>query len=97
MKDIKRTVLIIAISGLTAFITGAVSYSLGLGAYLPTKGTLAAFIGKSAGSFGMKCCLVAVLGVVILVPNIRAQFSGSYSAGSNYKNAHKKGGRGGSI
>lgn len=97
MRDIKKSVLIIAITGLAAFITGAVAYSLGLGAYLPTEGTLAAFIGKSAGSFGMKCCLVAVLGVVMLIPGIRSQFSGSYSAGSNYKNAHKKGGRGGSI
>ncbi len=97
MKDIKKTVFIIVAAGLVAFVTGAVSYSFGLGKYLPSEGTLAAFIGKSAGSFGMKCCLVVVLAVVFLVPGIRSQFSGSYTAGSNYRNAHKSGGRGGSI
>lgn len=96
MKDIKKTVITVVITGLAAFIAGAAVYSAGLGAVLPTEGALAVFAGKSAASFGMKCSLIAVLGVVFLVPGIRAQFSGSYTSGSNYRNAHKKG-RGGGI
>jgi len=96
MKDTKKTIAIIVITALAAFLIGVVAYSVGLGALMPTEGALAAFIGKSAASFGMKCCLIAVLGVVFLVPSIRSQFSGSYTSGSNYKNAHKKG-RSGSI
>lgn len=95
MKDVKKTVAIIVVAGLAAFVIGTVAYSMGLGAILPTEGAIAAFMGKSAASFGMKCCLIVVLGVVFLVPGIRSQFSGSYSAGSNYKNTHKKGRSGG--
>lgn len=96
MKDVKKSVIIIVIAGLLAFIIGSIAFSAGLGEILPESGFLASLIGTSAAAFGMKCCLVAVLGVVFLVPGIRSQFSGSYSAGSNYKSAHKKG-RGGGI
>ena len=96
MKETKKTIAIIIIVALAAFIVGAIAYSAGLGEILPSEGILATFTGKSAASFGMKLCLISVLGVVFLVPSIRSQFSGSYTSGSNYKSAHKKG-RGGGI
>ena len=46
--------------------------------------------------FGMKCCLISVIATIGLVPSIRAQFLGSYTTGSDYKDSRKMG-RGGRI
>lgn len=96
MKESQKTICIIAAVGAAALLVGAVAFSVGLSEILPQEGVIAAFLGKNALSFGMKCCLLAILGVIFLVPSIRAQFSSSYSTGSNYKDAHKRG-RGGGI
>ena len=41
--------------------------------------------------FGMKCCLIAIIATIALVPGIRSQFLGSYTTGSDYKDSHRMG------
>lgn len=96
MKNIQKTILTIVIVGIAATVIGAVAFSAGLGDVLPKEGAIAALLGRTPLHFGMKCCLVAVLGTIFLVPSIRAEFMGSYTAGTDYKNSRQKG-RGGRI
>lgn len=95
MNDTKKTIVLVAVVAIVAFIIGAAVFSAGLGELIPQGGVIASFIGTSAAGFGMKLCLIAVLGTVFLVPGVREQFTGSVNSGSDFKNASKKGRKGG--
>ena len=90
-SDMKKSVLIVLIAGVVALLIGAVAFSLGLGEILPQEGILASFLGRTPLHFGMKLCLIAVIGTIALVPSVRATFLGSYTDGSNYRDSHKRG------
>ncbi|NDO37788.1 hypothetical protein [Anaerotruncus colihominis] len=91
MKNMKKTILTVAVIAVAATVIGAVAFSAGLGDILPKEGVIAAFLGRTPLHFGMKCCLFAVLGTIFLIPSIRAEFLGSYTLGSDYTSSHKKG------
>lgn len=91
MRDMKKSILIVVIAGLAAFILGAVAFSAGLGEVLPKEGIIAAILGRTPMHFGMKCCLIAIVATIALVPGIRSQFLGSYTTGSDYRDNHKMG------
>ena len=82
MKNMKKTILTVAVIAVAATVIGAVAFSAGLGDILPKEGVIAAFLGRTPLHFGMKCCLF---------PSIRAEFLGSYTLGSDYTSSHKKG------
>lgn len=90
-SDMKKSVLIVLIAGVVALLIGAVAFSLGLGEILPQEGILASFLGRTPLHFGMKLCLIVVIGTIALVPSVRATFLGSYTDGSNYRDSHKRG------
>ena len=95
-SDMKKSVIIVLAAGIAALLIGAVAFSLGLGNILPQEGIVASFLGRTPLHFGMKLCLIAVIGTIALVPSVRATFLSSYSDGSSYKDSHKRG-RGGRI
>ena len=96
MKDTKKAVLIVLGVAAVSLVLGAVAFSAGLGEVLPKEGLMAALLGRTPMHFGMKCCLISVIATIGLVPSIRAQFLGSYTTGSDYKDSRKMG-RGGRI
>lgn len=90
-SDMKKSMLIVLVAGVASLLIGAVAFSLGLGEILPQEGMLAAFLGRTPIHFGMKLCLIVVLGTIALVPSVRATFLSSYTSGSNFRDSHKRG------
>ena len=90
-SDMKKSMMIVLIAGVVSLLIGAVAFSLGLGEILPQEGIFAAFLGKTPLHFGMKLCLIVVLGTIALVPSVRATFLSSYTSGSNFRDSHKRG------
>lgn len=88
----KKAIIIVVAVALGTFVAGTIAYSaFGIGNYLEAGTFLNRLIGTSPGNFGMKLSLVGVLGTVFLVPSIRGEFTGSFSAGADYKRSKKKG------
>lgn len=96
--NIKKTILTIVIVGVSGFVIGLIAHSsLGLGEIFEPGTFLSRLIGTNAANFGMKLCLIGVIGTVFLVPNFRSEFTGSFSAGSEYKRGKSSKGRRGRI
>jgi hypothetical protein len=88
--NVKKAIVVIVIVAAVSFVAGTVLHAaLDLGE-LFTPGTfLSRLIGTSPVNLGMKACLAGVLGAVFLVPSIRSEFTGSFSAGTEYKRGNK--------
>ena len=47
MKNMKKTILTVAVIAVAATVIGAVAFSAGLGDILPKEGVIAAFLGRT--------------------------------------------------
>jgi hypothetical protein len=88
--NVRKAILVIIIVGAVGFVAGTVIHaSFGLGEVFEHGTFLSRLVGTSPVNLGMKACLAGVIGAVILVPSIRSEFSGSFSAGTEYKKGSK--------
>ena len=93
--DTKKAIIIVILAAVFGFVLGTGAYSLfDLGAHATTENLLGIIIGNSAAYFGMRSAVAALILVLLFVPSVRSEFSGTVASGRDYKQSSKGRGRG---